>query len=328
MSKLRLEQDAVHVVCSLVETQLTAAKTAFGALQAGADPEALHDLRVALRRTRSLLRAYRDVFPLRKRLRRALSALAAATNPARDAEVLHVLYVGLLPTLVCPAEAQAGVNWLGLRLDAEVAETAQAARAALERELEHLCRHLHHALQAQADTDGPPWRAVLGPMLETSWQQLEADLQTLHGHFDMAGAHQARIAAKRLRYLLEPLRDVASAEVAAAAAAMVSTTRSLQTLLGDLHDVQVFADWLVRSAEAVGARQAGIQLRLALGHVQDSSPPSVQDEVAPALLPGLLCLAQSVRTAEAAQSARAQAWLAEGGTVGLAQGVQALLKAL
>ena len=53
------------------------------------DPEALHDLRVGLRRLRSTLRAYRSHLKgsVSKKLRKKLKALAGATSPARDTEV-------------------------------------------------------------------------------------------------------------------------------------------------------------------------------------------------------------------------------------------------
>src|SRR5947208_3351756 len=54
------------------------------------DSEALHDFRVAVRRLRSSLRAFRPHLgdSLAKKLRRRLRDLTAATNAARDAEVM------------------------------------------------------------------------------------------------------------------------------------------------------------------------------------------------------------------------------------------------
>src|SRR5205085_10514260 len=59
----------------------------------GHDEEALHDLRVALRRFRSTLRAWRAVLGrLRGRLRSSLRRIIDATGGARDAEVLLKLF--------------------------------------------------------------------------------------------------------------------------------------------------------------------------------------------------------------------------------------------
>src|SRR5262245_1965237 len=53
------------------------------------DTEALHDLRVALRRLRSCLRAYDAIVgaAIPKRWQRRLRKLASRTGPGRDAEV-------------------------------------------------------------------------------------------------------------------------------------------------------------------------------------------------------------------------------------------------
>jgi CYTH domain-containing protein len=54
---------------------------------------------------------------------------------------------------------------------------------------------------------------------------------------DVAESHQARIAGKRLRYLLEPI-----AQQVAAGPALLAHLRSLQDTLGELHDAHV---WLL-----------------------------------------------------------------------------------
>src|SRR5918998_1337794 len=53
------------------------------------DAEALHDFRVALRRLRSCIRAYRNELKgsVSKRMRRSLRELMLVTNEGRDAEV-------------------------------------------------------------------------------------------------------------------------------------------------------------------------------------------------------------------------------------------------
>ncbi len=56
-------------------------------LQGQTDAEALHDLRVSLRKLRSLIRPFRDVDPMQQ-LDEAASALARITSPARDLEVM------------------------------------------------------------------------------------------------------------------------------------------------------------------------------------------------------------------------------------------------
>src|ERR1700728_1590690 len=73
----------------LALSYLDQAVAALPRLSDSADREALHDLRVALRRLRSCLRAYAahlgDSVP--RKLTRRLRRIAGATGPGRDAEV-------------------------------------------------------------------------------------------------------------------------------------------------------------------------------------------------------------------------------------------------
>src|SRR5688572_6091086 len=58
-------------------------------LEKADDAEAVHDVRVALRKLRSCLRSHRDLLAgaVRKKTRTLLREIAHASGPARDAEV-------------------------------------------------------------------------------------------------------------------------------------------------------------------------------------------------------------------------------------------------
>jgi hypothetical protein len=64
---------------------------------------------------------------------------------------------------------------------------------------------------------------------------LEEATTHIHTMGDEAAAHAARIAAKQLRYLIEPARDVEGG------GALLKRLRALQDALGDLHDAHVMA---------------------------------------------------------------------------------------
>src|SRR6476661_11254113 len=78
-------QHSVRVIASALLEDVLAAHARFE----DDDADALHDLRVAMRRLRSWLRAFRPELSdtVRGRTRRKLRALASATNGARDDEV-------------------------------------------------------------------------------------------------------------------------------------------------------------------------------------------------------------------------------------------------
>lgn len=316
MASRELDRPAGEVVRTLMTVQLEAARRAYFALLQGSDAEALHDLRVALRRARSLLRAYRSELRLRKRARRALRELAAATNPARDAEVLLELYSRL--PLPASERARVGVAWVGTRLRDEVQTGASAAREALDAELERLCRHIERGLEVAAAGEArAPWRAALAARLDTAWAEFDAELQALRAEFTMVRAHRARIEAKRLRYLLEPARGLLDP-----AKALVEETKRLQTLLGDLHDAQVFGEWLMRVAETAGAQRARAELVRALD-MRTDEPDAEADA-----MPGLVYLAKTVSRREQVLADQVRAWLAGGGASRLADAVRALREAL
>jgi CYTH domain-containing protein len=58
---------------------------------------------------------------------------------------------------------------------------------------------------------------------------------------DVVAAHEARILAKRLRYLLEPLRTT---DVGEETTALVKHLKGLQDILGELHDAHVLSEEL------------------------------------------------------------------------------------
>ena len=110
-----------------------------------ADTEALHDFRVAIRRSRSWLSAYHLYLPLDKPLRRRLRDLARRTNAARDAEVSMDGLQALAGKL--SAAQKVGLRWMLERLTqdrqqayADILQHIPATWPALGRDLQHRLR--------------------------------------------------------------------------------------------------------------------------------------------------------------------------------------------
>src|SRR5262249_44129238 len=98
-------------------------------------------------------------------------------------------------------------------------------------------------------------------------------------------AHEARIAGKELRYLLEPLGEAARAGAAAKKA--VKALKGLQDVLGELHDAHVLGHLLQEAlveAAAERARSVGAAV------FEGKERPRTRD-----LRPGLLTVAEAVR---------------------------------
>jgi CHAD domain-containing protein len=195
-----------------------------------ADPRAVHQSRVAVRRLRSHLRVFRPLIdgdwsattfdglrPLARTLGTARDLDVAAARVTADGADLRPIIDPLLDDLAAKRrDALAGVLAC---LDDEgypafvsrIAEGARRPRLRLE------------ADGAAAD--------VLAPLARRAWRALERGGDALTEDSDDAAFHAVRIRAKRARYALEALpgRDDAVGELAARVA-------DVQTVLGELQD--------------------------------------------------------------------------------------------
>ncbi len=225
------------------------------------DEEALHDLRVALRRLRSALRAWGPALAgvVRDEDRRRLGRLSRATGPARDAEVLLRWLEGLRDGV--PAAWRGALEWLASRVEA----ARQDGYAAVEQEVAPRFAELAPALARQLAAGGEPapapggagsFGAALAGLARAQARTLKEALAAVTVPADVAEAHRARIEAKRLRYLVEPLRGNARADAGPA----VKSLKALQDLLGAMHDAhraeaEVGAALVVAAAERALARR-------------------------------------------------------------------------
>ncbi|MGA9746782.1 MAG: CHAD domain-containing protein, partial [Nocardioides sp.] len=205
--------------------ELVAQTKAADRLVADGHPEGVHDLRVALRRLRSLLTSYRrplgwaDNDALRGELRRAGTALSGL----RDLEVVLERLAGH------PATAE-------IEQHVREALTAEVARVDRLREGEG-CSGLLVTLE------GLPGRPVSGRaepagLLGREWRRLARRVEGA-GLDDPEALHQVRKAAKRARYAAETLVPVLGDR----AQRVADLAREAQEALGDHRDA-----WLVRGA--------------------------------------------------------------------------------
>jgi CHAD domain-containing protein len=208
------------------------------------DSEALHDFRVGLRRLRSCLRAYRGSLKgsVSKKMRRRLRDLTLATNAGRDGEVqLEWLRqrAGRLGL-----EETEGLAWLvgrleGRQFDARAKVTSGAAARFVK--LAAKVRPRLETVQLTVRTGrGQPrflFSDATGELIGSYVEQLGERIEAVRNGQDVAEAHAARIAAKRLRYLLEPLSPRVPR-----VRALVGRLKRLQDVLGNLHDMQVMTE--------------------------------------------------------------------------------------
>lgn len=221
------------------------------------DPEVLHDLRVALRRLRSLLRLHPALLQRSRHAhRRRLKRLACATNAARDADVLLALLGNY---------RAATAGGLGETIAQQRTRAYERVRAevvpgllALAPRLESALRPLRPAALAVAEA-----RRAAGKRAGELIKRLTGQLAALSSPDDHSGVHAARITGKRLRYLLEPWTAIEpDAELA------VKRLKRFQDDSGALCDRYLLLDRATASVAAAVRRRA---LGSARGHSQDNA---------------------------------------------------------
>ena len=278
---------------------LEAARAARVGLWNPAEPEALHDYRVALRRLRSCLRGYARELrsSVAGRTLRGLRRLAAATRASRDLEVHRAWLAGQGDGL--DAVERAGVAWLAGRLE----EAARDERAAMLRADARRFPRLHQRLRAELRTVRLTIRldesrrrrtmaSVAARQIGKAALRLRRRLGRIRGYVDATAIHRARIAAKHLRYLLEPW-----VLLVPGAPETLDRLKALQDTFGDIHDAHVFAAEL--SDLLLEAWQRGVAVTAPGSEVTSESP-----------VPGLRALAGLLHRRGRAAFDRARAdWL-------------------
>lgn len=227
-----LEQPAVQAAAAIALAHLDDAAEAATRLNDRTDHEALHDFRVAIRRLRVTVRAYPGVHEIAaKTQRRRLRKLARATNTARDTEVQLAWFRTRLSRFA-PADRTA-LAPLRARLRGRRRRETARTQPELLRQFGKLERKLRRRLVAARDSGAheAPFRGIAAATLVQYANDLSSRLRILTPASRAADVHATRIAAKRLRYLLEPLRSVITE-----ADAIIGRLKKLQDLLGELTD--------------------------------------------------------------------------------------------
>jgi CHAD domain-containing protein len=207
------------------------------------DVEALHDLRVAVRRTRAVLRTARKLFDPEwlDGLRAELRWLGGELGAARDLDVL--------------------LEYLRVERDAMGSEAAPVVRR-LERERKSERRRVVAALKSErylalldelrVAVDHPPVRKVdvrLDRRAAREFQKLRRDVGRLGPHPSDQALHRVRIRAKRARYAAE----LAEPMVGNAANKVVKAAKRFQDVVGEHQDAIVAEQRIRAYAESADA---------------------------------------------------------------------------
>ena len=248
---------------------LDQAATAFPRLQDPADSEALHDFRVGLRRLRSCLRSYRAYLEksLPKKLRRRLRDLAGSTGPGRDTEVQIEWLRGRSRHL--GSYHRAGLSWILGRLEERMRAANEEMAARLPKAFPRIEADLRERLsiyrtEIHLSHPSPTLAEATAGILRLQATELESHLARVENPEDEHEAHEARISAKRLRYLLEPF-DLPEAT------GLVKRTKKLQEILGELHDAHVLETELAESLQIAASERVRRLLEISLSEAPDDA---------------------------------------------------------
>lgn len=229
----------------------------------GADDEYLHQLRIAVRRSRMVQRQFRGVFsPLELAgYRSEFRWLQQATGPARDLDV-YVSDLGalaeLLPERLRPQLAPLRPVLLHDRLTARTDMTRALRSARTEQLLEDWDWLLETLVELPLD-DRPGATATIGETAGARIRKMYRTIVHMGRHIDAASPaeayHDLRKKAKELRYLLElfGLKLFDQEQVAP----MVKTLKALQDVLGRHQDREVQMGMLRSVADEVATLPGG-----------------------------------------------------------------------
>ena len=220
-----------------------------GGLQGGGqDIELIHRARVASRRLRATLPMFADCLP-RKKSKSWLKQIGKVTKKlgdARDSDV-QIEVLEKFEAKITEEQYRPGVSRLLLRMRQQRAELQPSVLRAMDRladsksldEIRDRCDRL-------ADRENNVY--LYTPALyRHSFHAIQQRLDTLLTFEDVVPhpeasqeLHQMRIAAKWLRYTLETFAPLYTNELKI----FIDSVKEIQDLLGDLHDCDVWLDFL------------------------------------------------------------------------------------
>lgn len=219
-------------------------------VRANGNIEPVHQCRVATRRLRAALALFEQTFPA-KRLRRwnkPIKRLTQGLGEARDLDVQIEHLQGRKQTVDDPAVARG----LGHLID-ELIEQRAAIQPQVLRELtrfrsdKSVARMRRYLKKLGSTGPGKPPRRHRKSLRRWLHRCLAERLEALYGYEPCLSDpnnqdqhHRMRVAAKKLRYTLE----IGKPLITRRSAAHLDTIKQVQTMLGDIHDHDIWVDRL------------------------------------------------------------------------------------
>jgi CHAD domain-containing protein len=202
------------------------------------DTEFLHDLRVAVRRTRSLQRQFRTIYPEERltHFRDEFKRIQAVTGDLRDLDVYLLDFPALRASL--PQQMRADLDPLRGVLETRRAKALTSTRRALRARRTQDALAEWGTFTAEAPTAKRTVSSLASHRISTVYRKMVKMGRAIDDDSPAADLHELRKVGKELRYLLEFFASLYPAEVVKP---FVKTLKGLQGQLGRFQDREVQA---------------------------------------------------------------------------------------
>lgn len=264
---IRREQAADFAVADALLGYLAEMDATVDGIVADVDTEYLHDFRVAVRRTRSVLKMLGDVLPagLAARVAPEFRWLGDVTTPTRDLDVYLLELDELAATVSHPDDLAAFGSYVRERRSTAQRGLARALRSARYADLVSSWRtalaeviaHPSRAEQTAAD--------LAVERLHTVFRRCRKRAAKITADSESELVHDLRKSCKEMRYLMEVFRPLCDKK---AYKAVIADFKDLQNLLGEFQDGEVQSAALRQFAqEMVDAGKVDANAILAMGEL-------------------------------------------------------------
>lgn len=260
---LNPEMTSLEAVRQIYSFLLNCMQRNVNGVLADIDSEFLHDLRVAVRRTRSALSLIRDVLAteISMRFKDEFSYIGQVTGPVRDLDVYLLSEEAYKDRL--PQRLQEGLDYffkdLASRRKREQDKLVRALRGQRFRQILSDWRQILDGETLVAGEKGStPVGILASQIVHKRFRRVLKDGKKIHGNTPDSELHRLRIQCKKLRYSLEffsPLYDGQQMKL------LLRQLKMLQNNLGDFNDLSVQQDML---AEYLVSTRSGSKKSLEL----------------------------------------------------------------
>ena len=231
------------------------------------DTEFLHDFRVAVRRTRSVLKLLGDVLPagLAAKMAPEFRWLGDVTTPTRDLDVYLLELDSLAATVTHPHDLDAFGAYVRVKRAAAQRSLARSLRSKRYTELVSAWRAALAEVIAHPSHAEVTAAALAEERLHTMFRKCRKRAAKITADSESELIHDLRKACKEMRYLMEVFRPLLDKN---AYKSVIADFKELQDLLGEFQDGEVQAAALRQFAqEMVDAGRVDANAILAMGEL-------------------------------------------------------------